>query len=56
MNITSITKLCLPTGALLGAAFLLAPMNSAVGYTTLGGNLNYSQRDFRIHNNFSDGV
>ena len=56
MKFTAITKLFLPATALTGAALLLVPLEPAVGYSTLGSNLPYTQRDFRIHNNFADAV
>ena len=56
MKLQAITKLFLPATALTGAALLLVPVEPAVAFSTLGGSLNYSQRDFRIHNNFSDAV
>jgi len=56
MKLQAITKLLLPATALSGAALLLVPVDTAVAFSTLGGSLNYSQRDFRIHNNFADAV
>ena len=56
MNLTSIRKLTLPAAALAGAAALLIPAEPAVGYSTLGTNLPYTQRDFRIFNNFADAA
>ena len=46
MNITSITKLCLPAAALTGAALLLVPVEPAGAFSTIGGSLGYTQRDF----------
>ena len=54
MKITAITKLLLPATALTGAALLLVPVEPAVGYSTIGGSLGYTQRDFRVYNNFPD--
>ncbi len=51
-----ITQLILPVVALsVGSAFLLTGSQEAHGWSTLGGSLSQSQRDFRIYNNFSDG-
>jgi len=56
MKFTAITKLILPATALTGAALLLVPVEPAVGYSTLGGSLGYTQRDFRVYNNFPDAA
>jgi hypothetical protein len=46
----------LPALALSGAAFLLAPPESSRAFTTIGGDLNVSQRDVRVFNNFLDNA
>ena len=56
MTLTAITKLFLPATALTGAALLLIPVESAVGYSTIGGSLGYTQRDVRVLNNFPDAA
>ena len=56
MKIKAITKLFLPVGALSGAALLLIPVEPAVGFSTIGGSLGYTQRDFRVYNNFPDAA
>ena len=56
MKFTAITKLFLPATALTGAALLLVPVEPAVGYSTLGGSLGYTQRDLRVYNNFPDAA
>ncbi|MCH2107515.1 MAG: M10 family metallopeptidase domain-containing protein, partial [Planctomycetes bacterium] len=56
MIYTATKKLLLPAAALTGAAMLLMPAEPAVAYSTLGSNLPYTQRDFRIHNNFADAA
>ena len=43
----------LPLAVVGGAAFLVVP-SSTEAYTTIGGNLGISQRDFRVFNNFTD--
>ena len=37
---------------LAGASFFVMS-DSAVGYSTIGGNLNLGQRDFRVYDNFN---
>jgi len=44
--------LVLPAGALAAAGILLTPSES-VGFSTIGGSLSQSQRDFRVYDNFS---
>ena len=56
MKLTAITKLILPATALTGAALLLIPVEPAVGFSTLGGSLGYTQRDVRVLNNFPDAA
>ena len=51
MSTRFLLRLAAPALALTGAALLLGP---AHGYTLLGGELNLTQRDFRVHNNFTD--
>ncbi|MCE9593887.1 MAG: matrixin family metalloprotease [Planctomycetes bacterium] len=50
-----IQQLALPTIALGVAAILVFPKES-VGFSTIGGSLNLSQRDVRVFNNFSDAT
>jgi len=56
MKFTAITKLFLPATALTGAALLLIPVEPAVGFSTIGGSLGYTQRDVRVYNNFPDAA
>jgi hypothetical protein len=49
-----LNQLILPVIALgVGGAFLLSGSQEAGAWTTIGGNLNHGQRDFRIFNNFT---
>jgi len=51
-----LNQLILPAVALgAGAAFLLTGTEEARGWSTIGGSLSQSQRDFRIYNNFTGG-
>jgi len=50
-----IIKFVLPVGALAMGALMLAPTESH-GFTTIGGSLSLSQRDFRVYNNFTDAT
>lgn len=43
-------------GALLSGAVAMAMPQQAQGYTTIGGSLSLSQRDFRIYDNFTDAT
>jgi hypothetical protein len=54
MKPQAISKLLLPAAALVGAALLLLPMEHAAGFSTLGGELGFTQRDVRVFNNFED--
>jgi hypothetical protein len=47
-------RLLLPGLALAGGAALSLTAPDAAGYTLLGFSLDLDQRDFRVHNNFSD--
>jgi hypothetical protein len=47
----TVSRLLLPLGALAGAAALLLS-SSSEAYVFLGGSLDLTQRDFRIHDNF----
>ena len=48
-----LSNLILPVIALGAAAVLLTP-GSSNGWSTIGGSLSQSQRDFRTYNNFTD--
>mgnify|MGYP002628516306 CR=1 FL=1 len=50
-----LTNLILPVVALGAAAVLLTP-GSSDGYSTIGGSLSQTQRDFRTYNNFTDAA
>ena len=56
MKFQALKKLLLPASALGVAAALIIPAEEAVGYTLIGGSLNYTQRDFRVYNNFPDNA
>jgi hypothetical protein len=47
------SSILLPAAALLGATLLLLP-GTGQAYAFLGGSLDLTQRDFRVHNNFTD--
>lgn len=47
-------NILLPSIALGATAALLVPVEQAGGFTTIGGNLNSGQRDFRVYNSFTD--
>ena len=40
-------------GLILAGASFFTMSDSAIGYSTIGGNLNLGQRDFRVHDNFN---
>jgi hypothetical protein len=49
-----LSKYILPAFALsVGGMFLIPASQEANAFTTLGGNLNLAQRDFRVYNNFT---
>lgn len=47
-------QLILPACALITAGALLFPAQPAEGYSTIGGNLDYTKRHFRVFNNFTN--
>lgn len=47
-------SITLPVGAMAAAIWLTVPTHRAHGYELLGGELDQTQRDFRVHNNFTD--
>ncbi len=49
-------KLVLPTLALGAATVFVAPAQTSDGFSTIHSGLNLNQRDFRVRNNFADGV
>ena len=51
-----IQNLILPAVALGAAGALLLPIQHAVAWAPLGGNLSYEQRDFRVYDNFADAT
>ena len=54
MKLQALLKALLPLTALSGAALLLLPAQHSRAYSTLGGNLGFTQRDVRVFNNFED--
>ena len=54
MSTRSFLRLAAPALALTGAALLLGPAPRSQAYSLLGGSLGTGQRDFRVHNNFTD--
>ena len=49
-----ITSIILPAAAIGAALLFVVPEKQADGFTTIGGSLSLSLRDFRVWNNFSD--
>ena len=56
MKFQALKKLLLPASALGVAAALIIPAEQAIGYSLIGGSLNFSQRDVRVFNNFPDNA
>lgn len=54
MRPQTFTKALLPLAAITGAALLLFPVQHSMAYSTLGGELGFTQRDVRVFNNFDD--
>ena len=52
----NIKHLILPAAGLGLGALLLLPAQQAGAYTTIGGQLSQTQRDFRVFNNFTDNA
>lgn len=52
----NIKNLILPAAGLGLGALLLIPAQQAGAYTTIGGSLGQTQRDFRVFNNFTDNA